>query len=121
MSPSAQGRGASWLLLSAALVGCGGTESTALAFTDATIWDGTGRAPYVGTLVVDEGRIVAAGPDVAPPDGVPAESLAGRFVIPGLIDVHAHVTGTWAPDDVTDPEERVRAELLLFARYGVTT
>jgi imidazolonepropionase-like amidohydrolase len=115
------GSRAVWPLVLATGAACGGGESTAVAFTDATIWDGTGRAPYVGTLVVDSGRIVAAGEDVEPPDGAATESLAGRFVVPGLIDAHAHVTGTWAPDGVTDPVERVRRELLLFARYGVTT
>lgn len=114
------GSRAPWPLVLAGLAACGG-ESTAVAFTDATIWDGTGREPYVGTLVVDSGRIVAAGEDVETPDGAATESLAGRFVVPGLIDAHAHVTGTWAADSVTDPVERVREELLLFARYGVTT
>ncbi len=102
------------------LAACGG-ESAAAAFTDATIWDGTGRAAFVGTLVVDSGRIVAAGEDVEPPRGASVESLEGRFVVPGLIDSHAHVTGAWAPDEITDPVERVRDELLLYARYGVTT
>jgi len=48
-------------------------------------------------------------------------SLAGKWVIPGLVDAHAHVTGQWAPETITDPRERVEAELLLYARYGVTT
>ncbi|MGE0158031.1 MAG: amidohydrolase family protein [Gemmatimonadales bacterium] len=97
------------------------SESTAVAYTQATIWDGTGRAPYVGTLVVDSGRIVAAGTDVEAPPGAAIVVLEGRYVLPGMIDAHAHVTGAWAPDDVADPVARVRADLLLFARYGVTT
>jgi imidazolonepropionase-like amidohydrolase len=108
------------VVLLTALVGCAG-ESTAVAYTDATLWDGTGSSAAVGTLVVDSGRIVAAGPDVEPPRGAVVVSLAGKYVIPGLIDAHAHVTGAWAPNGVADPVERVRADLRLFARYGVTT
>jgi len=48
-------------------------------------------------------------------------SLDGMYVIPGLVEAHAHVSGDWAPDDVTAPEDRVRGDLLLYARYGVTT
>jgi imidazolonepropionase-like amidohydrolase len=107
-------------LVVAMLAACA-ADSTAVAFTDATIWDGTGTPPFVGTLVVDGGRIVAVGTDVEPPRGAATVSLVGRYVIPGLIDSHAHVTGAWAPDDVTDPVERVREDLLLYARYGVTT
>jgi imidazolonepropionase-like amidohydrolase len=107
-------------LLVATLTACA-ADSTAVAFTDATIWDGTGSPAFVGTLVVDSGRVVAAGTDVEPPRGAATVSLAGRYVIPGLIDSHAHVTGAWAPDGVTDPVERVREDLLLYARYGVTT
>jgi imidazolonepropionase-like amidohydrolase len=103
-----------------ALAACGG-ESTAVAYTGATIWDGTGAAPVTGTLVVDSGRIVAAGADVEAPRGATVVSLEGKYVIPGLIDSHAHVTGAWAADGVTDPVERVREDLLLYARYGVTT
>jgi imidazolonepropionase-like amidohydrolase len=48
-------------------------------------------------------------------------SLEGKYVIPGLIESHGHVTGAWADEGVSDPMERVRADLLLYARYGVTT
>jgi len=109
------------LALLAPLAACGGESTTAVAYTGATIWDGTGAPAFTGTLVVDSGRIVAAGADVEPPRGATVVSLEGKHVIPGLIDAHAHVTGAWAPDGVIDPVARVREDLLLFARYGVTT
>ena len=97
-------------------------DSTAIAYTGATVWDGTGAPPVAGaTIVVDGGRIVAVGADVEPPRGATAVALDGKYVIPGLIESHGHVTGAWAPEDVTDPVERVRGDLLLYARYGVTT
>ncbi|HKJ03806.1 MAG TPA: amidohydrolase family protein, partial [Longimicrobiales bacterium] len=46
---------------------------------------------------------------------------AGAYVIPGLVNTHGHVTGHWAPDGVTDPRDRLEGDLLLYARYGVTT
>jgi dihydroorotase len=47
-------------------------------------WDG--RAD----VVVDDGRIAAVGPDL-PADGARSIDCAGRLVLPGLIDTHAHV------------------------------
>ena len=92
-----------------------------VAYVGATLWDGTGAAPVEGaTLVVRDGRVVAAG-KVPVPAGARTENLAGRFVIPGLVDAHAHVTGRWAAEGVTDETERVKADLDLYARYGVTT
>ncbi|HUF75492.1 MAG TPA: amidohydrolase family protein, partial [Longimicrobiales bacterium] len=101
---------------------CGGAQSTAVAYTGATLWDGTDAAPMENaTLVVDGGRIVAVGADAEVPRGAQTVSLDGRYVIPGLIESHGHVTGAWADESVTDPMERVRADLHLYARYGVTT
>ncbi|NJD20842.1 MAG: amidohydrolase family protein [Gemmatimonadetes bacterium] len=91
------------------------------AFTGAVVWDGTASpAVHGATLLVRDGRVVSVGTQ-PPPAGVPVVSLAGKHVMPGLVDVHVHVTGRWAPQDVTDPRRRVEEELLLFARYGVTT
>ncbi|HSW30151.1 MAG TPA: amidohydrolase family protein [Longimicrobiales bacterium] len=91
------------------------------AFTGASVWDGTAAPPVVGaTLLVRDGRVVSVGRE-SPPAGVPVVSLAGKHVMPGLVDVHAHVTGRWAPQGVEDPRRRVEEELLLFVRYGVTT
>ena len=42
-------------------------------------------------------------------------------MIPGLVNVHGHVSGRWAPEGVTGEIERVRGDLALFAQYGVTT
>lgn len=92
------------------------------AFTGARVWDGTG-APVVenATIVVQDGRISTIVPDGSPPGGAEVVSLDGKFVMPGLIDAHAHVSGLWAADDVTDERERIHADLDLFASYGVTT
>jgi len=107
--------------LSAAVAACS-APSTATAFTDVTLWNGTG-APAMSdmALVVDGGRIVSVVPSADVPPVAETVSLAGKYVIPGLVEAHAHVSGEWAPEDVTAPEDRVRGDLLLYARYGVTT
>ena len=81
-----------------------------VAFTGATIIDGTGRAPIAnGVVLVAGGRITAVGP--AAQVTIPAEAervaLTGKFIIPGLINSHGHIN---TPDD-----------LKTYAVYGVTT
>ena len=80
------------------------------AFTGATLIDGTDRPPIANaTIVVRDGRIVAAGPasGVAIPAGAERVSLAGKTVIPGIINAHGHVN--------------TPADLRTYAAYGITT
>jgi imidazolonepropionase-like amidohydrolase len=116
------------LLAAAALTACAGDTPPAeqadglTAFTGATVWDGTGAPPLANaTLLVRDGRIVSVEVAGEVPDGAEEVDLAGRYVIPGLIDAHAHLNGLWADPAVTDEAARLEAALLLFARYGVTT
>jgi len=102
-------------------VSCASPDSQGVAYVGATVWDGTGSAPVPGvTIVVDGGRITAISTGSAP-SGTQVVSLEGKFVIPGLIDVHAHVSGRWAPEGVTGEADRIRGDLEVFAKYGVTT
>ena len=67
------------------------------AFTGARVIDGTDRAPIDNaTIVVRDGRIVAVGPaaSVTVPAGAERVSLAGKTVIPGLVNAHGHVGDT---------------------------
>jgi imidazolonepropionase-like amidohydrolase len=95
---------------------------TGTAYTGVTLWDGTG-APAVrdAAIVVEDGRIVAVLPTSDLPPVAETVSLQGKYVIPGIVEAHAHVSGDWAPNDVTAADDRVREDLLLYARYGVTT
>jgi imidazolonepropionase-like amidohydrolase len=63
-----------------------------LQLYNARLIDGTGRAPVERVSVdVDDGRIVEVGTaDDQAPDG--AIDVAGRTLLPGLIDAHAHVS-----------------------------
>ncbi|HEV2121671.1 MAG TPA: amidohydrolase, partial [Chloroflexota bacterium] len=48
------------------------------------------HTPYAGTVLVDAGRIVAAGPSesIALPPGARTVDAGGNYVAPGFIDVH---------------------------------
>lgn len=65
-----------------------------VAIVHATIIDGTGRAPITdGTLVIDNGRILAigAGSVVKVPADAKIVDQTGKFVIPGLMDANVHL------------------------------
>lgn len=69
------------------------------------------------TVIVDGNRIVVVGPrkSVKVPKGATVINASGKYLIPGLAEMHAHVPGGQASDaDV----ERV---MYLFASHGITT
>jgi imidazolonepropionase-like amidohydrolase len=62
------------------------------AITGATIFDGEGGRIENGTIVLADGRISAVGgPDTAVPDGATRIEARGRWVTPGIIDIHSHL------------------------------
>lgn len=98
----------------------------------ARIWraDDTALEPLSSFLHVRDGRIVALGDAAgAAPPSVPRIDLAGRVIVPGLIDSHVHLEldpllGTPAEQLRVPEEDRVvamarRAEAMLAA--GITT
>ncbi|MBD8874060.1 amidohydrolase family protein [Rhodanobacter sp. DHB23] len=65
-----------------------------IAFTHATIVDGTGGAPaYDQTLVIDKGRIAELGPasGTAVPAGATVIDARGKTLLPGLVMMHEHL------------------------------
>jgi imidazolonepropionase-like amidohydrolase len=94
------------------------------AFVGARVIDGTGRPPIENAvLIVRDGRIDAVGPPAAvrPPTGARTINLAGKFVIPGLISAHTHVSDVHGTRPRAYTEENTLRQLRVFARYGVTT
>ncbi len=49
------------------------------------------------TVVIADGQIVAVGPDAPVPDGVDVVDGRGRYLMPGLWDMHAHFRHPVAP------------------------
>jgi imidazolonepropionase-like amidohydrolase len=90
------------------LLGCAPPGEGTTAYVGMELWDGTG-APIIhdAVILVAAGRIQAAGPPdlVRVPRGAVEVRLDGRWVIPGMVDAHAHVSrdaaGQWVAGGVT--------------------
>ena len=78
---------------------------------NARLWDGTGAGVRPGmTLHAPQERIAWIGPDARAPAPGPEETVvdaAGRWLLPGLIDLHVHLTFDPAEGD--------------FRRYDIAT
>lgn len=82
------------MILSAAPLALFG-QTRALVFNNVTVIDGTGApAQTAMTIVIREGRIEALGKSgrVDVPRGSQVVNAEGRFIIPGLWDMHVHLT-----------------------------
>src|SRR4051812_3750347 len=64
------------------------------AIKAARVIDPSGRAIANAVVVVDGGRIVSVG-TAAPPPGAEVIDLGPLTLIPGLIDLHTHMTYYW--------------------------
>ena len=88
-----------------------------LAFVHATVIDATGSPAQPDlTVIVRDRRIVEIGPSasVAVPKNARVVDARGKFLIPGLWDMHVHeIFGDWIPED-----EKVSP--LLFVANGIT-
>jgi imidazolonepropionase-like amidohydrolase len=81
------------------------TDGNSFVVRNVRVFDGT-RAHEAVNVVVTDGRIVSIG-KTRPPERLPVIDGAGRTLLPGLIDAHAHVHS----------ETNLRDAL----RFGVTT
>jgi len=91
-----------------------------LAIRGARLFDAEARMVREGTTVVVEGeRVTAVGPDgaVPVPDGAEVIEAAGRTLLPGLWDAHAHLRFPGA-EELPDAE---RGAEVLHLAAGVTT
>ena len=92
-----------------------------------TLIDGLGHAPVRNAaMIVTDGRIswVGAASAVKVPAGAKVQDLAGKFVMPGLIDNHVHlamVQGIAQDFRKSYNRANIESQLATFAAYGVTT
>ena len=81
--------------------GIPGSHNPNLAIVGATLIDGTGAAPLTDSAVlIQNGRIKAVGPrsKVRIPKGANVVDAKGKFLLPGLWDMHAHFEQVeWGP------------------------
>src|ERR1700757_3208536 len=81
--------------------GISGSQAATLAIVGATLIDGTGATPVAdAAVVIQKGRIVAAGPrsKVKIPRHAKIVDAQGKTILPGLWDMHAHFEQVeWGP------------------------
>ena len=96
-----------------------GPDPEPLAITSVTVLTMTSDRPLKNaTVVVRGGRIAAVGPAGSTPVPSDARRIDGRgmFLMPGLIDMHAHLFA-----DEYAPESAAPAELALYLALGTTS
>jgi imidazolonepropionase-like amidohydrolase len=88
----------------------GPVRADVTAFEGARLILGNGSVVENGTLVVDGNKIVQAGQGVSVPAGATRVNLAGKTVMPAIIDTHVHLSPT---------REKVILDLKRRAYFGV--
>lgn len=100
-----------------------------VALVGATLIDGTGAAPIPNATILIEGsRISAVGPRraVSVPTGTTVIDVTGKYLLPGFVDLHMHLTypANQDPDALqTNSEATLRAihYMEMFQRLGITS
>jgi imidazolonepropionase-like amidohydrolase len=118
------------LVLGLFALGCGGSapeNGDVFVLRNFTLIDGGDHAPVRNAaMVVTGGRVSWVGPEAelkGAGGGAPVTDLHGAYVIPGLIDMHAHVGNTvdLVQDRKFHTRQSVEQDLKTYAAYGVTT
>ena len=83
------------------------------ALTGGRVIDGTGAAPLErATIVIADGRIQAVGATATVPDGATRIDMAGKTIVPGLINAHGHLNA----DQSTRPiRDKLAGQLRVYA------
>jgi imidazolonepropionase-like amidohydrolase len=108
-----------WLAMSPA------ASAQVTALVGGRIVDGTGKIIERGTIVIRDGRIAQVGAEasIKVPAGATQVNVAGKTLLPGLINAHGHVAATSglrsAPEFYT--RDNLMRQLKTYAQYGVTT
>jgi imidazolonepropionase-like amidohydrolase len=94
--------------------------------TNFTLIDGSGRPPLAAAaMIVDAGRITWVGPmaQLKAPSGSQTIDLSGKYVMPGIINLHGHLGNTidLTQDARFFTRENVEKNLAIYASYGVTS
>lgn len=91
-----------------------------------TLIDGTGHAELPNAaMILENGRIAWVGPaaKLKPPPSAPVTDLQGKYIMPGIINLHVHLGATIGLDQNEKffTPENVEKDLKTYASYGVTT
>lgn len=105
-------------LLPASVAAQKAAPGSVLAVTHVTVIDATGRPAQADqTVIVADGRIAALGSSlrVKIPAAARVVNATGKYLIPGLWDMHVHIAGINA-----DPRWSKQVYLPLLIAYGIT-
>lgn len=102
-------------LLLALLLHAAVASAAPLLIRGATVFDGTGRAPYAADVLVDDaGRIAKVAPGLPREKGVQVVDARGLALLPGLFDLHTHWTPNFKPSALPQIANA-------YLAHGVTT
>jgi imidazolonepropionase-like amidohydrolase len=110
-----------------ALLACSlALSAQVIVLNNATVIDGAGAAPVEGqAIIMADGKIREMGPaaQIEIPEGAQVVDVSGKFVIPGIINLHGHVgmTKGLVQDIKNYTRENADENLKTYALYGVTT
>ncbi len=104
----------------------------AILIKNARLFDGTGAAARPAAILIEGShitRIAASDAGMALPEGTVTIEAGGRTVMPGLIDLHSHITyneATPMPDAIGDRSQagaalRGQERLRYFLESGITS
>jgi imidazolonepropionase-like amidohydrolase len=101
-------------------------ESVQKAIIGAVLIDGTGGPPLSNSVVIIAGsriRAVGSRANMPIPAGVDKIDGTGRFLVPGLIDLHVHLGTRAGPryDAADYTRERIEENLNTYVYFGVTS
>ncbi len=79
--------------------------------TNVTVYDGEGGRIDNGSVLFADGKVVAVGPDLQAPAGATVIDGTGKWVTPGIVDIHSHLGDYPSPqvqalsdgNEATDP------------------
>jgi imidazolonepropionase-like amidohydrolase len=107
-----------------AALSCAGLLAETKILADVTLIDGTGKGAQPGMWIeVKDGRITRVAKGSIKADGAEVLKLTGKYVMPGIINLHGHLGNVKGL--VQDPKNYTRQnledQLRTYAAYGVTT
>lgn len=88
------------ILAALASISCSPSHPTRIAIKNVTVIDATGAEPKPNsTVLISDGRISAIGPanKITIPGDYKIVDGTGKFLVPGLADMHIHLTGAGEP------------------------
>jgi imidazolonepropionase-like amidohydrolase len=103
------------------VIGVNSQSPATIALIGARVIDGTGAAPIANaTVLVSNGRIERIGPSASLkiPAGATRIDVAGKTIIPGLVNAHGHLGHG---DSKLPVYDQIIQQLQLYPKFGVTT